>query len=202
MHGIVLTLLPSRMLEKDKNRLYITLQHRLGKPGFHWALLLAPKAESIDMQVKDSHMFHVTNAFVPFNGDLGPHYEDKPEWRYEDKPVNSMRSGDLIARVLVAKLPTNESLRAQAATIHRIAKCIPIVQDDANWTCHVWVEETLAALQAAGGYFTTIPQVVNGGQVENYIKGFGENAKARLLSRQRRTITRASDLPHIDMRIR
>lgn len=107
---MVLILLCRFMSEKDKNRLYITLQYRSGKPRFHWALLLAPKSESTDVQIKDSHLFHVTNSIQPgikfgANG--------KPEWRYEDEPVNSMARSKLIGRVLVAKLPTNESLSAE-----------------------------------------------------------------------------------------
>jgi len=89
------------MPEENKHCLYITLQYRLDAPGFHWAIVLAPKSENLDSTVKDSQLFHVINT-LQLGSPVGP--GSKPDWRYETKLVNAMRSRNLIARILVAKL--------------------------------------------------------------------------------------------------
>lgn len=98
---------------KNKHCLYLTLQHRGGKPGYHWALLIAPalKKESSDTAVKDCHLFHVTNSI----GQGHPQDETgNADWRYEDKPVNTMRSNTIISRIFVAKISANTSLASVA----------------------------------------------------------------------------------------
>jgi len=189
------------MSPKNKNRLYITLQHRAEQPGFHWALVLAPKSESSDSNIKDSHIFHATNTIQP-GVPIGPN--GKPGWRYEDKKVNPLRSGNLVARILVAKLPTTKLLVEQAQDIDAIVQGVQIIQNDENWTCRVWVEEALAALRASegnlSGYFRSIPQVDNGSSVETRIKKFGETAK-RKIKEGSTSIKHPNDLPFEDMRV-
>jgi hypothetical protein len=182
------------MHKKNKNRLYITLQYRQG-PGFHWALMLTPKSENPG---RDSRLFHAINTIQPGHP-VGP--SGKPDWRYETRHVNSLRSHSQIARILVAKLLPSTPLDAWAVRIHEIADAVPIVQEDPKWTCRVWVESVLEALRAEAGPFCTIPQVVNGGQVEDRIKAFGEKAKADVLSGTV-SIATASDLPLLDLRER
>jgi hypothetical protein len=180
---------------KNKRRLYIILQHRMELPGFHWAIMLAPKNDSIDMQTKDCHVFHVTNTFQPGTSD----HDGPPDWRYEEKPDHSMRSGTLVARILVAKLPADTPVETQVALISEIVRRVEIIQHDRNWTCRVWVESALAALRDTGGYFSTIPEIKVGSQAEDAIKAFGEQAKVTIREGNG-LIKRASDLPQNDMR--
>jgi hypothetical protein len=61
------------------------------------------------------------------------------EWRYETKPVNSLRSGIMVGRVLVAKLPSSRPIEEFATYIDGIVKQVPIVQNNAHWDgSHGW----------------------------------------------------------------
>jgi len=189
------------MVEKNKHCLYITLQHRGELPGYHWALLLAPtlKTESADIGVRDSHLFHATNA-------VNPDHPQKPgstvaAWRYEDKPANSLRSGNMIARILVAKFSSTVPVTDRAKSIDMVVKSVRVVDDDANWTCRIWVEEALDALRALGDEYAVIPEVTNGGAAENRILEFGNEAMDKIRN-SRKNIKHAKDLPHKDMRVR
>jgi hypothetical protein len=181
--------------EKNKNRLFITLQYRLERPGFHWGLLLSPKSESEDREVRDSHLFHVINTFSP-GVTVGS--KQKPGWRYEEKPVNVLRSHTLTARVLIAKLTGTESVKVQAQRIHRVLRNILLVQDDERWTCRVWVEQALAALKSLGGEFGAIPDLKEGGSLEQEVKDFAEKAKASIL--KGKMIITPKDLAQLDLR--
>jgi len=64
-----------------------------------------------------------------------------------------------------------------------------------------WVEDLLAALRTQGAHFSMIPHVINGGQIENRIKEFGEQSKAAVLNRKL-FIESAGDLPLLDVRMR
>ncbi|KAG2125369.1 hypothetical protein DEU56DRAFT_572366 [Suillus clintonianus] len=186
-------------MPRNKHRLYIALHHRNSKPGFHFALMLSPKQETRDTSVHDFHIYHTINTIqsgVKFN------LNGMPEWRYEHKAVNGLREGTVIGRVLIAKLPAHEPLVMQAEHIHTILAQVPLVQNDTQWDCRVWMIEALAALRAKGGDFSTIPEVINGGQMEGEIKAFGDMAKDTVLKGPGPLPGCASDLPHIDMRVR
>lgn len=136
---------------------------------------------------------------------MGP--DNTPDWRYEDGPFNSLRGGRLIARILtanlMAKLPTNAPMAVQVARIRSLVspERVPLVQNDKGWTCRVWVENALEALRAAGGEFSTIPEVTNGGELEGEIKAFAERSKRELTDpKGTRTIRLASDIPVLDIR--
>ncbi|KDQ20170.1 hypothetical protein BOTBODRAFT_27577 [Botryobasidium botryosum FD-172 SS1] len=186
------------MLRKNQDRLYITLQHRMARPGFHWALMLSPKSESSDTTVEDSHIFHVLNtiqAGVP----VGP--SGHPDWRFEDKPTNSLSSGRLVARILVAKMPSSVPLETRAKDIAAIVRTVPLVQGNPEWRCRVWAQEALVALRSAGGDFATVPQVTSGGQIESDIMAFGDKSKEAIM-KGKGLISHASELPCLDMRVR
>ncbi|KAG2054705.1 hypothetical protein BDR06DRAFT_373112 [Suillus hirtellus] len=71
-----------------------------------------------------------------------------------------------------------------------------------QWNCLVWLIEALAALRAKGGDFSTIPEVAVRDHAEGKIKAFGDMAKDSVLKRPGSLPDCASDLPHIDMRVR
>jgi hypothetical protein len=189
------------MVKKNKHCLYITLQHQGELPGYHWALLLAPtpKTESANIRVRDSHLFHATNS-------VNPDHPQKPgsaaaTWRYEDKPANSLSSGSMVVRILVAKFSSTVLVADLAKSIDMVVKSVRIVDDDANWTCWIWVEEALGALRALGDEYVVIPEVTNGGAVENRILEFGNEAMNKIRN-LKKNIKHAKDLPHMDMRVR
>jgi hypothetical protein len=62
--------------------------------------------------------------------------------------------------------------------------------------------EALTALRVKGSDFSTIPEVTNGGQTEGEIKAFGDVAKDSILKGLCPLPVCASNLPHIDMRVR
>lgn len=86
---------------------------------------------------------------------------------------------------------------AQVEEIKAIIKRVPIIQNDQNWNCVVWVEEALIALHAKGGDFCTIPQVGKGSEAERKIEKFAEEAK-----RDTKPIKRASDFQLLDMHVK
>ncbi|KAG2035197.1 hypothetical protein BDR03DRAFT_900139 [Suillus americanus] len=186
-------------MPRKKYRLYIALHYRNSKPGFHFALMLSPKQETRNTSVHDCHIYHTVNTIqsgVKFN------LNGMPEWRYEHKVVNGLREGTVIGRVLIAKLPAREPLVTQAERIHNILVHVPLVQNDAQWNCLVWLTEALAALRANGVDFSTIPEVTDGGQTEGEIRAFGDEAKDSVLKGSGPLPGCANDLPHIDMRVR
>ncbi|KAG2340754.1 hypothetical protein BDR05DRAFT_966633 [Suillus weaverae] len=161
--------------------------------------MLSPKQETRNASVHDCHIYHTVNTIqsgVKFN------LNGMPEWRYEHKAVNGLREGTVIGRVLIAKLLAHEPLVTQAEHIHGILVQVPLVQNDGQWSCLVWLIEALAALRAKGGDFSTIPEVTNGGQKVGEIKAFGDVAKESILKGSGPLPGCASDLPHIDMRVR
>lgn len=184
--------------DKNKNRLFITLQYRRDAPGFHWTLLLAPKVESQDSEDKDSHFFPALNNFTP-----GMQLADgeRPPWRYDQREGNVMRSPTMTARILVAKLSIAVPFAQQVLDIDQILRTVPIVQNDPGWTCRVWVEHGLAALRATGGDFSSIPDVTEGGALETQIIGFGEQGRPTILKRGSGW-QHLNELPQLDLRIR
>jgi hypothetical protein len=63
------------------------------------------------------------------------------------------------------------------------------------------VEEALDALRALGDQYAVIPEVSNGGAVENRILKFGNEAMDKIRN-SRKNIKHAKDLPRKDMRVR
>ncbi|KAF8148197.1 hypothetical protein B0H34DRAFT_737268 [Crassisporium funariophilum] len=161
------------MLGEKKNRLYIDFQHRNGKPGFHWSLVLGPKIEAADNEL-DCHLFHVTNTVLDKTDIMEDGYIP---WRYIEKPVNNHRDRSLVGRILVAKLPAHLSVSEQALEINDILRGVAIVQRDSTWTCRVWAINALAALKATGGPYKTIPGLTAGGQLETEMIDIAESAK-------------------------
>ncbi|KIK33248.1 hypothetical protein CY34DRAFT_720558 [Suillus luteus UH-Slu-Lm8-n1] len=185
-------------MPRKKHRLYIALHHRNSRPGFHFALMLSPKQETRNTSVHDCHIYHTVNSI---QSDVKFNLNGMPEWRYEHKVVNGLRDGTVIGRVLIAKLPAHEPLVTQAERIHDILAQVPLVQNDAQWDCRVWLIEALAAVRATGCDFSTIPEVTNGGQTEGEIKAFGDVVKDTVLKQSGPLPVCAKDLPHIDMRV-
>ncbi|KAG2125366.1 hypothetical protein DEU56DRAFT_572086 [Suillus clintonianus] len=180
-------------MPNNKHRLYIAFYHRTSKPGFHFALILSPKNESRN----DYHIYHAINTIkhgIKFN------LNGMPQWRFEHKTVNGFRKGTAIGgRVLIAKLPAHEPVVTYAERIHDILAQVPLVQNDAQWDCRVWMIEALAALRAKGGDFSTIPEVTNRDQADGELKRFGDTVRDIALKGRPSGV---SDLPHIDMRVR
>lgn len=196
------------MSEANKSRLFITLQHRGGRPGFHWALILAPKSEA-KMQDREStpcHRFHITNSAQK---DAKLLDNGKFAWRFEHEPFNCLVPGNVIARILVAKLSSSEKhpagtddpWRKQVKLIEGVLESVPLVQGDLNWTCRVWLQQALRALREHGGDFATIPHIDIGGQGEVDVVSFGNQA-VEIIKARKGVVRQPGDLPQLDMRLR
>jgi len=107
----------------------------------------------------------------------------------------------MTARILVAKLSNAVPFAQQVQHIDQILSTVPIVQNDASWTCRVWAEHGLAALRATGGDFSSIPDLTAGGALETQIIGFAEQGKATILRTGRR-FGHLNELPQLDLRVR
>ncbi|KAJ7662651.1 hypothetical protein DFH06DRAFT_947842, partial [Mycena polygramma] len=101
-------------------------------------------------------------------------------WRYRYDPVDPMLDMKLVARILIAKLPSKTSFEDWATTIHQTCRAVPLVQGNPEWTCRTWAMEALAALRALGGVFSTIPDVQDGNTEEIEIVAFAQVAKGKL----------------------
>jgi hypothetical protein len=98
-----------------KDRLYLTL-HVRGTGGYHWGLLLCPKAESDN---SDAYAYDITNNlrddfYDPVTGAL---IRTPPGawWHRMARIVYPVRSHALVARILITKLP--EARRTSSRTI-------------------------------------------------------------------------------------
>ncbi|KAK7052732.1 hypothetical protein R3P38DRAFT_2861683 [Favolaschia claudopus] len=159
---------------KGKHRLYISLLYRQNADNFHWALTLGPKHER--KSTKDSVRYDVANTVnAAWNG-----VEPVP-WRYRYDPVNPLLEYKLVARVLIAKLPSKTSFEDWATTIHHTCRALPIVQNDAAWRCRSWVLQAMNTLRALGGAFSTIPDVQDGNAEEAEIIAFAKAARGKVL---------------------
>ncbi|KAJ7505865.1 hypothetical protein B0H11DRAFT_2220500 [Mycena galericulata] len=77
-------------LSKDQDRLYLTLDHRYSQPGYHWALLLAPKdLPGSGSTEPDAKCWDVTNLTAAH------------EWQFRDALISQYTAPSLIARILL-----------------------------------------------------------------------------------------------------
>ncbi|KAJ7758118.1 hypothetical protein DFH07DRAFT_818734 [Mycena maculata] len=176
----------------NKHRLYVSLLYRQNQSDFHWAITLAPKHEHAN--AKDSMRYDAANTITPAWNGIQP-----IPWRYRYDPVGPLLDLKLVARVIVAKLPSNISFHDWAATIDQTCRAVPLVQNDPSWTCRIWAMQALDALRALGTHFSTIPNVQDGNMEEGEIVAFAQVAKARLLGRQI-PIGDIRAIPFFDMR--
>ncbi|KAJ7171484.1 hypothetical protein C8R46DRAFT_895058, partial [Mycena filopes] len=127
----------------NKHRLYISLLYRQNAENFHWALTLSPPTER--KNCKDSVRYDAANTITAAWDGVSP-----VPWRYRYDPVDPLLDLKLVARVLVAKLPSNTPFEDWATNIHDTCRAVPLVQGDPNWTCRIWAFQALAALRALG----------------------------------------------------
>jgi hypothetical protein len=165
------------MGRSSKHRLYISLLYRQDADNFHWSITLGPKNER--SHTKDSVRYDAANTITAAWNGVPP-----VPWRYRYDPVDPLLDLKLVARVLVAKLPSKTSFEDWATTIHQTCRAVPVVQGNPAWTCRIWAMHALDALRALGGVFTTIPNVQDGNAEEAEIVAFAQIAKTRLLEGQ------------------
>ncbi|KAJ7779915.1 hypothetical protein B0H16DRAFT_1711146 [Mycena metata] len=159
----------------NKHRLYISLLYRPKADNFHWAITLGPRNERPNS--KDSVRYDAANTITSaWNG------AEPVPWRYRYDPVDPLLDMKLVARILIAKLPSNTSFEDWATTIHQTCRAVPLVQNNSAWTCRIWAIQALCALRALGGAFSTIPDVQDGNTDEAEIMAFAQVARARLLA--------------------
>ncbi len=165
----------------DKYRLFVTLFDRKTTPSsFHFSLLLSPK----DHKNNHSIAFHVTNTI-----DLDHRHQggssDRAPWRYHKYTVNPRTSSTLVAKILVAKLPSSETedLPYWEKIIHTILASIAVPNSD-NLNCRTWALTALQQLHDQGGeHFTNIPWFLPAGtgKLEEEMIKTANEGRAKLL---------------------
>ncbi|KAI1467654.1 uncharacterized protein F4812DRAFT_404186 [Daldinia caldariorum] len=116
----------------NKKRLYIAV-YPSGITGdetrkYHWAFLIGPKNE--DKKEVSGMRYHVKNP-TGF-------------WIYEAKPVKDVKSTiSLLARVCIAKITDEKRLL-------EIFRNTPILQNDPNFNCRIWLIDALSRVSADG----------------------------------------------------
>ncbi|KAJ7166316.1 hypothetical protein C8R43DRAFT_1061128 [Mycena crocata] len=123
---------------KGQDRLYLILSHRHSQPGYHWALLLAPKDRPQSRSTTpDAKCWDVTNLNTAH------------EWQFRDDLISQYAAPSLIARILLRKLDP----RARESNIHEIQvvlEAVQIRQGDPSFTCRVWALDGVDALRQRG----------------------------------------------------
>ncbi|KAG5637885.1 hypothetical protein H0H81_002848 [Sphagnurus paluster] len=197
--------------EKNKNRLWIYLHHRNGGPGYHWSLVLTSKSidhttDHADTLIDNIYRFHATNSLQTEGNDIFISPGMALPWRFEEEATNITRLTNVVGRVLVAKLPASTSalLAEQATYIRDVIRPggsggVAVVQNDPSWNCVSWAQDAMRALRVAGGEFSSIPDIVRGGGLEDEIQGFGDRSLALFLKKGVQDI---SSLPVLDLRFK
>jgi hypothetical protein len=140
---------------RNKRRVIVTIHHRdelslghhrerLGHEAFHWGILIAPKKS----RGSDCNAYDVSDGVTPdpeSRQDLNP----ERDWLFRSKEqVDPTRSGRLIGRVLIGKVPN----RITDAEIKNILAAVPLPVKNAApaQSCVTWVLAAIRALQDAG----------------------------------------------------
>ncbi|KAF8156647.1 hypothetical protein B0H34DRAFT_469841 [Crassisporium funariophilum] len=180
------------MPAKDKDRLYLTLNHRHELPGYHWSILLAPKdvkdeTEAVPSRdrIKESMQWDVTND------------DDKENpWRFRQHPINQYLSISLCARILLRKF-NSEDREQTISIINELLETIDVPQNDPTFTCRVWVLNSIQALKDRGLINLSLPQ----DELEARVKAFGDQAMHRILTREVDIAAEGvSSIPVLDLR--
>ncbi|KIY52445.1 hypothetical protein FISHEDRAFT_69863 [Fistulina hepatica ATCC 64428] len=177
-------------IEADKDRLYLTLNHRHNSPGYHWSLLLAPAdpppAED-DPQNLNCVCWDLANVMQdPVTG-----RKTSVPWYRRRRLTNQARSTTLITRVLLEKF----SVSRRADTVRHIsciAERVPVYPDD---SCKRWILRLLEALENAGLLRLPVPLATVG---ERAIK-FADEVMWRVETRALK-IVHTRDIPVLDAR--
>ncbi|KAH0542454.1 hypothetical protein FGG08_003125 [Glutinoglossum americanum] len=116
-----------------KPRLYVALYARgNSQPDgevYHWALIVGPKEE---LQGSLGGRYHVKNA-IDGTGN--------PYWYYQRVEIPVQPTSTLLVRITVAKVADQEKLE-------QTLENVPLIQNEPNWNCRVWIRDALAALEA------------------------------------------------------
>ncbi|KAF8156633.1 hypothetical protein B0H34DRAFT_469178 [Crassisporium funariophilum] len=178
------------MPAKDKDRLYLALNHRHELPGYHWSILLAPKDienedEITRCQIKESMRWDVTNDKKT----------EKP-WRFRQSAVNQFLSISLCARILLRKFDSDD--REQTISIiHDLLETIDVPENDPTFRCRVWVLNSIQALKDRGLINLRVPQ----DELEARVIAFGDQAMHRILTRELDIAAQGvSSIPVLDLR--
>ena len=70
-----------------------------------------------------------------------PSLDGKTRWVYEETEIPLLTEKMILIRVMIGKVRRRQRLLS-------IARNLPLVQDDPEWNCVIWVKDTLNALQA------------------------------------------------------
>lgn len=115
---------------------------RLGYEAFHWGILIAPKGS----KGPDCTAYDVSDGAIP---DPNTRQDLNPErnWFFRPKErVDPIRSGRLIGRVLIGKVPNHIS----DAQIQTILVAVPLPIKNTTESCVTWTSAAIRSLQNNG----------------------------------------------------
>ncbi|KAL8665562.1 MAG: hypothetical protein Q9168_007667 [Polycauliona sp. 1 TL-2023] len=121
-------------MPSNKNRLYVVLYARGGtahrdpkvEERFHFALAVGPKVETLESR-----------------GTLFEAKDPSGRWEFEERDISVIKSGMMLARVVVAKIIDDKRLKD-------VVRGVAVVQGDSTWNCVSWVEDALQAIRGDG----------------------------------------------------
>ena len=103
---------------------------------YHWALLVGPKEED---DASRGHRFHARDR---------PSANSAKSWVFEDTESSMRATSQLLVRVVIGKVLDRQRLSVPLQDV-------PIVLNDPDWNCVLWVKEALASLERDGGVVGT-----------------------------------------------
>ncbi|KAL8757316.1 MAG: hypothetical protein Q9199_002300 [Rusavskia elegans] len=105
-------------MPSNKNRLYVVLYARGGAAN------------------RDPSNVEETGTLFHAKDTAGP-------WEFEERDINVVKSGMMLARIVVAKVTDDERLKAAL-------RGVDVLQGDTTWNCVTWVEHALRAVADDG----------------------------------------------------
>ncbi|KAF8641445.1 hypothetical protein AX16_009958 [Volvariella volvacea WC 439] len=168
----------------NKHRLYIALQDRRGAKGYpyHLSLLLESYNSS------SAYRYHITNALSIDNRPRPP--DNYVAWVFRADAVSPTSSRTLVARALIAKLPTTYSLDLWHEILRdALIEGVPIKQRVSveEFNCATWIRDALEIVKETLGreIGECVPKMlpIGQGRLERSLLELGLEGSKKMLQR-------------------
>ncbi|KAI9740083.1 MAG: hypothetical protein M1818_004834 [Claussenomyces sp. TS43310] len=130
-------------MTNEKPQLRLALYARMKDPQtYHYALHISSKNRASDPLILDTTKFHCKNIIQSIDGSI------KIPWIYEVTRVNPEHDRQILVAVVLGEL-------RDADLAARLFAEVPVIQDDPNFNCVIWVQRALSEVYQAKILLTT-----------------------------------------------
>ena len=99
---------------------------------YHWALVMGPKNES--------NRRGSSRTGIRLHAKDPPSLDGRTRWIYEETDISLLAETMILVRIMIGKVKSRKLVLS-------ITRDLPLVQDDPEWNCVIWVKDALNALQ-------------------------------------------------------